>query len=97
MALCDFKRFVDTLPDGNGGDHNDELGEPVTLVQFENSFRIDVSFAGPGLHFHTELHFFNIIGQGQIVALLYGMHVLAQCIWVEEQRVSNSKVILQQA
>ena len=96
VTLCYLKRLVHALTDGNRGNHNDKFGEPATLVQFKNGFRVDVSLASSGLHFHAKPHLIHIISQGQIASLLHSMHVFAQRIFIDKQRVPNAEIILQQ-
>ena len=93
MIVRDLQRFVDALLDGNRGYNNDELGEPITFVQFEDRTQVDVGFSGSGLHLHAEVPGIQGTGRGQTVTELDSIQVFQDFLIRQSEPVTDAKVV----
>ena len=92
VVLGDPQRLVDALLDRHRRHHDDELGEPVALVQFQDGAQVDVGLAGTGLHLHGKLAGLQGRGLRQAIAKLDRPEVGEEVVIVQGQPVAYSEV-----
>lgn len=95
MLLGDLQRFIHTLPDGDGGNHDDELSKVVLLVQFKDRLGVNVGFSRPRLHLDGKLVACQIIRLWQIVPFLNRLHIGQQRFFANTKGVPDTVFRLQ--
>src|SRR5690625_3796416 len=61
MLFGNFQIFVNPFPNSYTGYDDNELLEPIFLIQFKNRAEIHIGFTGAGLHFGCEIHSIDIM------------------------------------
>ena len=59
-----FKGLLNSFSDCDRRNNNDELGETVSLVEFEHSLDINVGLTRTGFHFHVKVNCPEIVRKG---------------------------------
>lgn len=94
MVVRHLERLVDALFDCNRWHHDDELGETIALVQFEDGAKIDVCLAGSRLHLNSEIASVQRCRRSQTVAKLDDPQVLEHLFIGQSQSISDSEIVL---
>ena len=95
VILCDLKRFIHTLTDGNTGHDHDKLTPAVMLVQLIHGLDIGVGFADTCFHLNGKvivslqllgrlnlvgaLDFLQVLQTHTVVQLWYNMFIAPAC------------------
>ena len=82
MLLGILERFIDSLANGDGRHHDDELGPAVKAVELEHGLGIDIGLARTRLHLHVEVYRSGASGKrrrlNDAIAALHLMNILEQ-------------------
>ena len=96
MLLGQLERLVHALLDGDRRHDDDEFGEAVAFVQFQDGPQIDVRLARSRLHFHGEVAGIQRRGGRQAVAQLDGVQVVENRVVGQGQAVARAEVVFGQ-
>ena len=94
MVLGDLERLEDALLDGDRGDDDDELGEPVALVEAEDGAEVDVGLARARLHLDGEVARGERRRRAEAVADLDAAEVGEQLVVQEREAVAVAEAVL---
>ena len=54
VVLHHLETLLHAFPDGNGGDHHNELAPPILLIQLEHGLDVNIGLSCTCFHFHIQ-------------------------------------------